>query len=205
MFRPTSSARSGGRNSSAATRRPSTFRLHCRPESPGSTCRITRLRRTAIAPLTEPTLVAHLARLAVRTAAATTDTAGVTDEQSYAAARLLLDEYHRRTSAPTPVIDDPSSAELTSSSAWWIRARVRMLRSARYRKSTVAPGQELVLIQYGLPGWPKPGEAWWDIDPATVLDLSTDLEDVFCVATDDVEIIEILDAYDSETATTAHD
>ncbi|WP_216917151.1 hypothetical protein [Nocardia noduli] len=167
--------------------------------------RITRLRRTAIVALTEATLPAHLARLAVRTAAAATNPPGVTDEQSYTAARLLLDEYQRQTRAPAPVSDDPSDAEQTSTSAWWIRARVRMLRSARHRNTTVAPGQELVLIQYGLPGWPKPAEAWFDIDPATALDLSADLEDVFCVAADDVEIIEILDTPDPATDTVARD
>ncbi|WP_331758777.1 hypothetical protein OG225_41250 (plasmid) [Nocardia sp. NBC_01377] len=155
--------------------------------------RITRLRQVSVTALSAATLPAQLARVAVRTAAAAPATAHTAAEE-YAAAQLLLDEYrcHTSTPVPAPAIPDAERVEISTHS-WWVRARVRVLQESRCGARTVAAGEVLELIQYGLPGWPAaPGEGWWDIDPATALDPASDLDGVFCIDADRVEIVEIL-------------
>ncbi|WP_157227509.1 hypothetical protein [Nocardia asiatica] len=149
---------------------------------------LTRLRPELAAALSDPTVAGHLLRKAIR--AARSDGTAVTSAATYRTAQMLLHEYHCHTIAADQTT--PSDQDDVCTEAWWIRARVRVLTPTRCGRHEFTAGQELEMIQYGLPGWPRTAEAWLATDLATALDLRNDLDDVAIIPSEIVEVIEVL-------------
>lgn len=125
--------------------------------------------------------------------------AWMTDDDR-AALQCINDTTDATTEATSQPVPEPVAPAPVAATDWWVRARLRVVRPARYEDRTFTVGEELTAVQYGWAGYPFRHEAWWLTTPDLLLDRGQDVEDIPVVTAENVEVIEVLDRSRSREA-----